>query len=133
MTKTAIIEGTAAHLAMAALAMTPAVEESVRRTYEKRPGTLEEGRPDRVSIERSSRFYTNCGAYLAVLIDGEPATHCVEYCVSGGWVRLGTADPSGRVSASAAARAEKKFGVVDVAWKFKPSRQVRRQMERIGR
>lgn len=132
MTKTAIIEGTAAHLAFAAAAMMPAVEESVRKTYQKRPGEFDEGVPDRISVERGSPFFTSCGAYLKVLFDGEEVPNCIEFCISGGWARFGNS-AGNRVTLHEARTAPRRYGVVDVFWRAAPSRQVRRQLARIGR
>ena len=132
MTKIAIIEGTAAHLAIAAASMMPAVEESIHKTYESRPGEFDEGVPDRISVERGSPFFTSCGAYLKVLFDGEEVPNCIEFCISGGWARFGNS-AGNRVTLQEARTAPRRYGVVDVFWRAPPSRQVRRQLARIGR
>lgn len=92
-----------------------------------------DGLPNRLSIEKNSPFYTNCGAYVLVMLDGHEVRHCVEYNVEMGWVRVGNPDSNGRVNAWSAAKAEKQFGKVEVSWRYKPSRQVRRQIARIGK
>lgn len=148
MTKKAMIVGAAAHihLAEAAVALTPATEKMFRAAYatgDKDPIDAPESRrfepigaahdlPDRISIDRGSPFYTNCGAYLLVMFNGEEAKNCVEFCVSGGWVRLG---PPGveRVTAQQVKEAPMMKGEVEVSWRTPPSRQIRRQLARIGR
>lgn len=128
MTKTAIIEGTAAHLAIAAAA-SGLMDPPPR--YESRPGEFDEGVPDRISVERGSPYFTSCGAYLKVLFDGEEVPNCIEFSISGGWARFGSG--TGRVTLHEAKHAPRRYGVVDVFWRATPSRQVRRQLARIGR
>lgn len=94
------------------------------------PTTDSDGLPNRLSIDRSSPYYTNCGAYVGVKIDGEEAPNCIEFCVSGGWVRLGT---NAQVTRAEVRDAPKRFGKVEVYWRATPSRQVRRQIARLAR
>ena len=91
-----------------------------------------QGTPDRICIERTSRYYAPFGYILGVIFKGEEVPNCVEFSVSGKWVRIGKPDADGRMSPREAARAEKRFGNVLVYWRSPPSRQVRRQMLRIG-
>lgn len=90
------------------------------------------GLPDRLSIMRSSKFYTNCGSYVGVKLDGDEQEHVVEFCVSEGWVKIGEPGADGKVSLWAAENAEKASGEVETFWKMQPSRQVRRQFARLG-
>jgi hypothetical protein len=126
MTKTALIAGDALGLTMASMAIMPAVEESIRKTYQKRPGEFDEGVPDRISVARGSRFFTSCGAYLKVLFDGEEVPNCIEFCISGGWARFGN-KAGNRVTVHEAETAPRQYGVVDVYWRSPP-----RQLARIG-
>ena len=132
MTKTALIAGQLTGLAMASMAMMPVVEEQIKKRYESRPGEFDEGVPDRISVARSSRFFTTCGSYLKVLFDGEEVPNCIEFCISGGWARFGNS-AGNRVTVHEAETAPRRYGVVDVFWRAPPSRQVRRQLARIGR
>lgn len=95
------------------------------------PTVDSDGLPNRLSIERSSPYYTNCGAYVGVRIDGEEAPNCIEFSVSGGWVRL--ASGNGPVSTHEAKTAPRKHGKVEAYWRATPSRQVRRQIARMAR
>lgn len=88
--------------------------------------------PDRLSLDHSSKFYTNVGHYVRVSLNGEDVPGCVEYCVSGGWVRLAEPGPDGKVTRDAVATAEKTFGLVTLDWRMSPSRQVRRALARVG-
>jgi hypothetical protein len=94
------------------------------------PTTDSDGLPNRLSIDRNSPHYTNCGAFVGVKIDGEEAPNCIEFCVSEGWVRLGS---GGAVTRAEVKHAERKYGKVEVYWRSPPSRQVRRQMARMAR
>lgn len=90
-----------------------------------------EGIPRRLSIERSSPYYTNAGVHVGVILDGVLHDHCVEFSVVEGWVRVAKPGPDGKVTQYSVQRAEKKFGKVEVFWKSQPSRQVRRQLARL--
>ena len=94
------------------------------------PTTDSDGLPNRLSIDRSSRYYTNCGAYIGVKLDGVEAPNCIEFCVSEGWVRLGA---GGVVTRGEVRDAPKKYGKVELWWRSPPSRQVRRQIARLAR
>ncbi len=148
-----------AGLAAMALAMTPTVEDSVRRVYKDPPKDPEEpkpdragaepvetaidpveppndgeGIPDRLSIDRSSRFYTSAGSVVGVVFEGEDITgRVVEFCKSGGWVRLVDRKLSGTaLSRYQVETAPKAFGKVQPFWRAQPSRQIRRQLARIS-
>lgn len=115
--------------------MVASPEESERRLEEMlnpTPSTDFDGLPNRLSIDRSSPHHTSCGAYVGVKIDGVEAPNCIEFCVSEGWVRLGN-PANARVSQREIETAPKQYGKVEVWWKAKPSRQVRRQMARLAR
>ena len=94
------------------------------------PTTDSDGLPNRLSIDRSSPYYTNCGGYVGVKIDGEEAPNCIEFCVSEGWLRLGT---TAQVTRAEVRDAPRKYGKVEVYWRAPPSRQVRRQIARMAR
>lgn len=96
------------------------------------PTTDFDGLPNRLSIDRSSPHHTSCGAYVGVKIDGVEVPNCIEFCVSEGWVRLGN-PANARVTQDEITKAPKQYGKVEVWWKAKPSRQVRRQMARLAR
>lgn len=130
MNRKAIIIGTAVHLALAN-AQGEFVEISEERRFEPQP---DNGIPDRLSIERGSRFYTSVGGYVGVRLNGEDVNgRVVEFCTSEGWARL--VDPSlsgkplGRLEVESATRHN---GVVETYWRMQPSRQIRRQLARIA-
>lgn len=89
--------------------------------------------PDRLCIERDSPFFTNLGSHVGVRIDGQEVQNAVEYSVKEGWIREATPGADGKVNAEAARKATKRFGVVSVYWRMTPSRQVRRQLARVGK
>lgn len=90
----------------------------------------QEGLPDRLSIDRYSKHFTNGGNYVGVKFDGEEAPNVIEFCVSEGWVRRGKEKV---VTRREVRDAEREYGKVEVYWRSKPSRQVRRQMARAAR
>lgn len=92
-----------------------------------------EGIPARLSIERESPYYTSCGGYVGVKLDGEDVNgRVVEYSVNLGWVRLVPPELSGKpLDRYQARKAEKHFGKVEVYWRMTPSRQIRRQLARM--
>lgn len=130
MNKKAVILG-------AALAATVAATKPPRqqgKTAAMEPPAEDTGIPPRLSIERSSPYYTSCGNYVGVRLNGEDVNgRVVEYSVALGWVRLVAPELSGKpLSAYDASRAEKHFGTVETYWRVTPSRQVRRQLARIA-
>lgn len=84
--------------------------------------------PDRLSVEPNSRYYTSVGSYVGVKLEGEIVEQVVEFCISEGWIRKGK---KGMTLADAAA-APKIRGKVEAFWRMQPSRQIRRQLARIG-
>lgn len=94
----------------------------------------DDGLPDRLSIERSSRFYTSCGGHVGVRLDGEDVNgRVVEFCKSEGWARLVDPALSGKaLSALEVKGAVRHNGVVETYWRMTPSRQIRRQLARIS-
>lgn len=93
-----------------------------------------DGIPDRLSIDRSSRFYTSAGSVVGVVFKGEDITgRVVEFCKSGGWVRMVDRKLSGTaLSRHQVETAPESFGKVQPFWRAQPSRQIRRQLARIG-
>lgn len=92
-----------------------------------------EGIPNRLSIVRSSPYYTSAGFCIGVVFNGEDVTgRVVEYNRSMGWVRLVDGPPGSRVSDSEARSAPMLHGTVQTYWRATPSRQVRRQLARIS-
>lgn len=76
--------------------------------------------PDRVCVERSSRYYVGgIGRMLGVLIDGKEYKDVIEYSVSGGWARI-------------RGQTEAVYGTIAPYWHTPPSRQVRRQLARMS-
>lgn len=88
--------------------------------------------PDRLSVDRSSRFFTAVGAYVGVRFNGVEQAGAVEFCVSGGWVRIGQPNLKGKITQKEAVEAPKSYGKVETYWRMTPSRQVRRQLARVG-
>lgn len=159
MTTKAMILGAAAHSLMAGLGTSSKVADALRESGEafvmddgelidpdriqsipdgfmvqKETSTStvdSDGLPNRLSIDRSSRYYTNCGNYVGVKLDGNDAPNCIEFCVSEGWVRLGNGGAT--VSRAEVRDAQRQYGKVEVYWRSPPSRQVRRQMARLAR
>lgn len=84
--------------------------------------------PDRVSIERPSAHYDPCVDNLGVRIDGIEQDSVVEYCVSGGWARIGERDHRGKlIWEFDHYRARRVDGVkVEPYWRRALSRQQRR-------
>lgn len=124
-------------LAAAALAATPAVEASIKRVYddppEPEPEVDNEGIPGHLSVDRQSRFYTSAGSYVGVRFNGEDVSgRVVEYSRDGGWVRLANVKPGDPVTPHDVRTAPKSLGTVETYWRMKPSRQIRRQLARIG-
>lgn len=92
-----------------------------------------EGLPNRLSIDRSSRFYTSAGVVVGLVFDGQDVTgRVVEFDRDGGWVRLANVLPGKTVSSHDVRTAPKSFGKVQPYWRGNPSRQMRRQLARIG-
>lgn len=127
MTKTVILAAAAA----TALAAVPARQQGKTVASEPEP---DNGIPNRLSIQRGSPYYTSCGSYVGVRLDGEDVNgRVVEYSVALGWVRLVAPELSGKpLSPRDAEGAEKHFGKVETYWRMAPSRQVRRQLARIA-
>lgn len=128
MSRKAIIIGAAAHIA---LANEQGQMVTIAGEAEPQPG---DGIPDRLSIERGSRFYTSVGGYVGVRLNGEDVNgRVVEFCTSEGWARLVdpalSGKPLGRLEVESATRHN---GVVETYWRMQPSRQIRRQLARIG-
>lgn len=145
-----------AALAALSLGMTPVVEDSIRRVYKDpepkepkpdragaepvetaidpvEPPNDGEGIPNRLSIDRSSRFYTSAGVVVGLVFDGQDVTgRVVEFDRAGGWVRLANVLPGKTVSNHDVRTAPKSFGKVQPYWRANPSRQIRRQLARIG-
>lgn len=95
------------------------------------PVVNHEGLPNRLSIDRSSPYYTNCGAYVGVKFNGEDEQRTIEFSVSGGWIRRGKNGV--KVTMQEMRDAPKEYGKVEVFWRSPPSRQVRRQIARMAR
>jgi len=93
---------------------------------------LIDGIPNHLSIDRASRYYSPCGAYIGIEIDGENVTgQVVEYNVREGWVRL-SGEPSGtKLTYQQVLDAKKRYGVVEPFWVRQPGRQVRRQLAKV--
>lgn len=128
MTRMALI---AAHsLAAAALAKPRiiAMDEMEQQTNTESEATS--GLPERLSVEPDSAYFTAAGAYVGVRLNGEIVEQVVEYQAGAkGWVRKGE---KGMTLAEAKAK-PKIYGCVIPFWKMTPSRQVRRQLARVGR
>lgn len=90
--------------------------------------------PNRLCIERDSRFYVSAGSYIGVRLDGEDVSgRVVEFNVTMGWVRLIPQHMSGKpIGKYEMGQAVRTFGKVEPFWRLTPSRQVRRQIARIG-
>lgn len=84
--------------------------------------------PDHVSIERKNPYYDPCVDNLGVRIDGIEQDSVVEYCVSGGWARIGERDHGGKlIWEFDHYRARRVEGVkVEPYWRRALSRQQRR-------
>lgn len=104
--------------------------------------------PPRISIENQSKFFCLAAAgVVGVRLDGREVDECVEYCVGegedfsgkplNGWVRVGNRMTSGKLQRSAVKGEQfattTLYGKVEPFFKVKPSRQVRRQIARIGK
>ena len=92
--------------------------------------------PDRICVERDSRHYANVGSMLGIRIDGVETENVVEYCISKGWVRVGRM-VNGKLARTLGGRGrpitDDRSGVtVEPYWKVQPSRQIRRQLRRLG-
>jgi hypothetical protein len=130
MSKRAMILGAAASIALASN------EGNMVAVGARQQGKTEpvepNGIPDRLSIQQSSPFFTSVGSYVGVRLDGEDVNNrVIEFCVSGGWVRIGTPDASGRMPRSEVEGAARKYGKVETYWRMQPSRQIRRQLARM--
>lgn len=130
MNKKAVILGAA--LAATVAATNPPRQQGKTAAIE--PPAPGDGIPGRLSIERSSPYYTSCGGYIGVRLDGEDVNgRVIEYSVALGWVRLAGVEAIGRpLSRADIAAAQKHFGKVETYWRMAPSRQVRRQLARIA-
>lgn len=129
MNKKAVILG--ATLAATVAVTKPPRQQGKTAAMEPQP---DNGIPDRLSIERGSRFYTSVGGYVGVRLDGEDVNgRVVEFCTSEGWARLVdpalSGKPLGRLEVESATRHN---GVVETYWRMQPSRQIRRQLARIA-
>lgn len=103
--------------------------------------------PDRLSIETVSRFFCAAAPYVGVRLNGKEIEECVEYCVGSynetlekdnpGWVRVGNRMVTGKLQRSAVKGEQfattTLYGKVEPFWRQKPSRQIRRQLGRVGR
>lgn len=100
------------------------------------PIALDPDLPDRLCIERDSPHYSSSTALIGVRVNGEDNGNVVEYCVSGGWVRLGVRDHEEKIKRDPQRRpyglqTTRLDGVeVEPYWRQNPSRQVRRAMAR---
>lgn len=98
--------------------------------------TPPDGIPDRLCIERNSRFNSPAVDYIAVRIDGqERDSDVVEYCISEGWARIGVKGPDGRILRQPGRvydlQTNRLSGVkVEPYWKSPPPRNVRRALAR---
>lgn len=108
---------------------------SLQKPEELEPTPLPEGIPDRLSIEGDSPFFSSATLYVGVRLDGEENRDVVEYCVSGGWARLGVRGADGQIKRAGGhpyrletTRRDKV--AVEPYWRIEPSRQVRRAMAR---
>lgn len=91
-----------------------------------------DGIPNHLSIDRASRYYSPCGAYIGVEIDGQDVTGLVvEYDVREGWVRITDAPRGTKLSHYQVTSAQKRYGVVETFWARQPNRQIRRQLARV--
>lgn len=93
-----------------------------------------EGIPNRLSIQRDSRYYTSAGSFIGLIFNGEDVTgRVVEFDREGGWARLVDRKLSGTaLSRYQVESAAKAFGKVQPFWRAQPSRQIRRQLARIA-
>lgn len=91
------------------------------------------GIPNRLCIDRASRFFTPHGGYVGVRLNGEDVSgRVVEFCVSDGWVRLSDQQPGAKLTYQQVRDARKSFGNVETFWRMTPSRQIRRQFSRMN-
>lgn len=93
--------------------------------------------PDRLCIERHSRFYSTAITFVGVRIEGAESRDVVEYCQSERWVRLAIRNDDDKIKrepgSSTALQATLLEDVeIEVYWKVQPSRQVRRALRRIA-
>lgn len=128
------ILGAASALSAAALTQYAEGDEEIRKTV--RENTVEppfpNPIPDRLSIDRQSRYYTPHGGYVGVRLGGNDVSgRVVEFCVSGGWVRLADSPPGTKLTYQQVKDAERSYGAVETFWRMEPSRQIRRQFARM--
>lgn len=128
------ILGAVSALSAAALAQYAEGDEEIRKTV--RENTVEppvpNPIPDRLSIDRQSRYYTPHGGYVGVRLDGNDVSgRVVEFCVFEGWVRLADSPPGTKLTYQQVKDAQKKHGKVETFWRMEPSRQIRRQFARM--
>ena len=90
--------------------------------------------PDRLSIEPQSKFFSTSCAHVGVLLNGKPGTTVIEYCRSGRWVRLGEFGEDGFLKKVNRKYVATQLWDVDIElyWRVRPSRQVRRALKRVG-
>lgn len=128
--------GAAVSQALLVEALNPGVEVKLARQQGKTAAVEtvmpNDGMPDRLSINPQSRFFTSCGQYVGVRLNGEDVNgRVIEFCRSGGWVRIANVEPGQKVNRRQVEEAPKHHGVVELYWRMTPSRQVRRQLARI--
>lgn len=134
MTKRVLVPALAVSSALVAAAMAQeAYEPGIDAPKDQPPDENASLLPKRVCIEHDSPYYTPCGSYIGVRFKGEDVTgRVVEYNVTMGWVRLVAPELTGKpLTRQQIKAAEQRFGEVEPYWRIQPSRQVRRQLERM--
>lgn len=108
-------------------------DEEVRKEMNQTvtEGPESNGIPNRLSMLRSSPYFTTAGAFFGVKLNGVEVPHVVEFNVNAGWIKVGSPGPDGKVTLAAAMNPETRLGKVETFWKMQPSRQVRRQFARM--
>jgi hypothetical protein len=105
-------------------------------TSAKEPPVVDPDIPDRLSVDRRSKFFVHVGPLIGVRVNGEEAYNVVEFCVSEGWIKIGTI-VDGKLKREYAGGPIITRDLFDVTvepyWRAPPSRQVRRQLRRLSR
>lgn len=84
-------------------------------------------------MERSSDYFYDACEFIGVRVNGEEQAQTVEFCVSGRWARIAILNPDKTLKrdVNRTIRTTKVEGVdIEVYWRLKPSRQVRRALAR---
>lgn len=102
--------------------------------------------PPRLCIETNSRFFGAAAPVVGVKLNGEVVSEVVEYQVGrevegrppiNGWVRVGHRQASGRLARSNIKGEQfattTLYGTVEPYFRVEVSRQMRRQLQRVGK